>query len=107
MFSMANTQPIFVVGMVVTCASFVMLVWAGWHGRFTSWLAAAPAAVVLTWIAYEAMRQSPARPDIGVFGPLTAPFLSFAAGMAVIGIGLVRRRSVPAAPSASRDIGQR
>jgi hypothetical protein len=106
MFGMANTQPIFVVGIVLSCSAFALLVWSGWRGRFASWLAASPAAIVLTWITYEAVRQSPARPDIGVLGLLTAPLLSLAAGIAVIVIGWARRRSVLAARSVSRDTGQ-
>ena len=108
MFSMANTELIFWVGMVLTGSAFAALVWDGWRGRFASWLAAAPAAVVLTWVAYEAVRQSPARPEIGVLGLLTAPALSAGAGVAVIALGWVRLRSARRArPASTRDIRER
>lgn len=103
----ATTRPSYFIGLALMAVSLVLLVRSGWRGNRWSWLVAGTGAVIATWTIYELLRQSvcPLIEDpsamlacLTAYGEMTAPVLSFGAGLSVLVVGWLRLRRVPGQP---------
>jgi hypothetical protein len=89
-------QAAFVLGVGLLSLAVFRLIRMGARGNAPAWEVAALPAAVLTWVAYELIRQTPPYVPINVFGVGTAPVLSVVALVVLLTMAWRTGRSRPA-----------
>ena len=76
-------------GLLLLVLGVLILVRSGLRGNLASSALGAVAALPATWTLYEVLRQGVPLPAIGVLDEMTAPALSTAVALAILGVGVV------------------